>query len=347
MIPLTEEVRGCLAQVGEGLDDGLLLVDQHGTVHLSNRSARGLLDLGGDGPSLGPVGQWQNELIDLLRRLPAEGSATEVHVSGAAPLVLEGYAVQQAGEFWGGIFVARSAAVRRREMAGSRAGDFAHEVKNALHSLLLNLYMLRKWAASQPYVETQTLAKFDLLSNEIHRLNGLAEDFMPDARPRVRRESVRLAPLLGDIVSRLAAAAHDAGIEIRTRLPGDLPPFQGDARLLGDAFQALLEDRLASLPPGGELEILAGVGGKDAFVVISDKALGHAGREPVAGEGFTGRPSGGGRGLSITEWVVRGHGGSFETFSAAGLGTTFLVKLPLSGTPPSVADSDIGLIREA
>lgn len=347
MIALTDEVRGCLAQVGEGLDDGLLLVDHHGTVHLSNRTARGLLDLASGEPSLAPVGLWQGELLDLLQRLPAEGCATEVHVSGAAPLVFEGYAVEQDGEFWGGIFVARSAAVRRREMAGSRATEFAHEVKNALHSLLLNLYMLRKWAASQPYVETQTLAKFELLSSEIHRLNGLAEDFMPDARPRVRRESVRLSPLLEEIVSRLAEQAREAGIEIRTRLPGDLPPFQGDARLLKDAFQALLENRLAALPQGGAVEVLAGVGSKDAFVIISDKALGHAGHGPAATEDLASRPGGGGRGLGITEWVVRGHGGSVETFSAAGLGMTFLVKLPLSGTPPSVAEPDIGLIREA
>jgi signal transduction histidine kinase len=37
-----------------------------------------------------------------------------------------------------------------------------------------------------------------------------------------------------------------------------------------------------------------------------------------------------GRSLGLTEWVVRGHGGSFETFSAAGLGSTVVVKLPLS-----------------
>ncbi len=344
MIALTDEVRGCLAQVGEALDDALLLVDQHGTVHLSNRTARGLLDLAGDRVTLGTTGQWQNELLELLRRLPLGGAATEIHVSGGSPLVLEAYAAEKDGEFWGGIFVARSAAVRRRELQASRTSEFAHEVKNALHSLLLNVYMLRKWAASEPYVETQTLAKFDLVSNEIHRLDGLAEGFLPDARPRIRREAVRLSQLLGEAVGLVTGVARESGIEIRMRLPADLPPLQGDARLLKDAFLALLEDRLHALGEGGELEVQAGVGGKHAFVVVSASG---PGREPVAGEAFEGRPARAGRGLGLTEWVVRGHGGSVEAFTVTGLGTTFVVRLPLSGMPPTVAEPDLGAIREA
>lgn len=344
MIALTDEVRGCLTQVGEALDDALLLVDQHGVVHLSNRTARGLLDLAGDGVTLGANSQWQNELLALLRRLPAAGAATEIHVSGGTPLVLEAYAVEKDGEFWGGIFVVRSAAVRRRDLQASRASEFAHEVKNALHPLLLNVYMLRKWTAVQPYVETQTLAKFDVVTGEIHRLNGLAEGFLPDARPRIRREAVHLSQLLGEAVSRFTGVARESGIEIRTRLPGDLPPLQGDTRLLADAFGGLLENRLQALGEGGDLEVQAGVGGKHVFVVVNDSGpgLSYASREPAAGEGFDGR-----RGLGVTEWVVRGHGGSFEAFSTAGLGNTFVVKLPLSGLPPTVAEPDLRMLRES
>jgi signal transduction histidine kinase len=347
MIVLTDEVRDCLTQVGEALDDALLLVDRHGVVHLSNRTARGLLDLAGDGVTLGAAGgQWQNELLALLRRFPAGGAATEIHVAGGAPLVLEAYAVERDGEFWGGMFVVRSAAVRRRDLQASRASEFAYEVKNALHPLLLNVYMLRKWTAAQPYVETQTLAKFDVVTGEIHRLNGLAEGFLPDARPRIRREAVHLSQLLGDAVSRLAGLARESGIEIRARLPGDLPPLQGDTGLLVDAFGGLLENRLQALGEGGELEVQAGVGGKHVFVVVTDNGpgLSYASPEPAGGEGNDGR---GGRGLGVTEWVVRGHGGSFEAFSAAGLGNTFVVKLPLSGMPPTVAEPDLRVLRDA
>src|SRR5262245_15206793 len=349
MIGLTPEVLSCLAQLGEGLDDGLLLADRHGRVHLSNRAARELLDLEGEPATLGAAGQWQAELLELLQRLPTEGAATEIHVSGPAALILDGYAVEQDDEFWGGIFVARSRADRRRESEGreeSRSADFGHEVKNALHSLLLNTYMLRKWAASQPYVETQTLAKFDLVSNEIHRLNGLAEEFMPAARVRIRRESVRLSPLLTEVVAQITPQAEDAGVVIRTRLPGDLPSLHGDGQLLTEAFVALLEDRLSALPRGGELDVLAGVGGKHALVVVIDNAaeLSHAGREAGHSEGYGDRSSRGGRGPGVTEWVVRGHGGSFETFDAAGVGTTSLVRLPLPGAAPAVAEPDLGLL---
>jgi signal transduction histidine kinase len=341
MIALTDEVRGCLTQVGEALDDGLLVVDQQGLVHFSNRTARALLELPTDDGTLDPASQWQRELLELLGRLPSEGSATEVHLAGATPLVLEGYGLEKHGGFWGGVFVARSAGGRRRELSSTRAAEFAHEVKNALHSLLLNIYMLRKWAASQPYVETQTLGKFDLVSNEVHRLNSLAEDFLPDARPRVRRETVRLPQLLSEVVSLVTPQAREAAVEIRSRVPAELPPIQGDARLLREAFLALLGNRIQAIDPGGELELMAGSGGKHAFVMLSDNGTTTA--FPLRDESR----AGGGRGFSIAEWVVRGHGGSLETFSAPGLSTTFVVKLPLAGASPSAGETDLDLIREA
>ena len=350
MVALTDEVRECLAQVGEALDDGLLLVDQQGTIHLANRTARNLLDLHADRLGVVGGGPWQTELLALLRRLPTEGAATELHASGSIPLVLEGYGVEHGGAFWGGIFVARSAAGRQRELDTSRAAEFGRDVKNALHSLLLNLYILRKWSASQPFVETQTLAKFDVISNEIHRLNGLAEDFLPDARPlRLRREAVRLPQLLTDIIALATTQARDAGVQIRSRVPDELPPVQGDARLLKEAFFNLVTHRLQNIRERGELEIVAGAGVNHAFVMISDSGPGipFGLRDQVMSEGFGVRPGGTGRGLGITEWVVRGHGGSFETFSAAGLGTTFVVKLPLAGMPPGVADADVDVLRRA
>jgi signal transduction histidine kinase len=345
-IVLTGEVRGCLAQVGEALDDGLLLVDQHGLVHLSNRSARNLLDLPAEHHVLTRGGQWQSELLELLRRLPDEGSATEIHLSAATPLVLDGYAVEEDGDFWGALFVARSTAGRqRRDVPSARTAEFAHEVKNALHSLLLNMYMLRKWAASQPFVETQTLGKFDLVSNEVHRLNSLADDFLPDSRPmRVRRDLVRLSDLLGEVVSLVTPQAREVGVEIRSRVPGELPPIQGDARLLKDAFLALIGDRLQAMLQGGELEILAGAGGKHAFVMVSDSSPGMG---QSRAESFGARAGPSGRGSGVTEWVVRGHGGSLETFDTPGLSTTFVVKLPLAGAPPGIAESELGGIREA
>jgi signal transduction histidine kinase len=344
MIALTDEVRGCLTQVGEALDDGLLLVDEQGLVHFSNRTARALLDLPPEDGVLDSASQWQRELLELLRRLPAEGSATEVHLSGDTPLVLEGHALETQGSFWGGVFVARAAGGRRRELGSTRTAEFAHVVKNALHSLLLNIYMLRKWAASQPYVETQTLGKFDLISNEVHRLNGLAEDFLPDARPRVRRETVRLPALLSEVVGVVASQAREAAVEIRSRVPAELPPVQGDARLLREAFLALLGNRIQAVDPGGELEIMAGSGDQHAFVMLSDS--GTATTLSLREETLSGR-AGGSRGFSLAEWVVRGHGGSLETFSAPGLNTTFVVKLPLAGAAPSTGEADVDLIREA
>ena len=339
MIPLAD-VSTCLARLGEALDDALLLVDQGATVVLANRAARDLLALPAEEVTLGAAGPWRREVLDLLHRLPVEGAATEVHLGGGHPQVFEGHAIQQDGAFWGGLFVVRSARARRSEAEPARTADFAHEVTKALHALLLHLYVMRKWAAAQRDVDPAILAKFDLVSREINRLNGLTGAFQPDAHPRVRREVVRLPQLLDEVVAWITPPAREAGIEIRSRLSADLPPLPGDTRLLRDAFLALLENRLDALEEGGELEIQAGVGGQRAFVMVTDRGPGR--REPV--ETQASRP---GRGLRLTEWVVRGHGGSFETFSAAGLGSTVVVKLPLTSETAADEPADVGLVSEA
>jgi signal transduction histidine kinase len=339
MIALAD-VRTCLDRLGEALDDALLLVDQGATVVLANRAARELLALPAEETTLGAAGPWRREVLDLLHRLPVEGAATEVHLGGGQPRVFEGHAIQQDGAFWGGLFVARSARSRHSEAEPARTADFAHEVNKALHALLLHLYVLRKWAAAQRDVEPAILAKFDLVSREINRLNELAGPLQPHAQPRVRREVVRLPQLLDEVVARITAPAREAGIEVRSRLSGDLPPLPGDTRLLRDAFLALLENRLDALAAGGELEIQAGVGGQRAFVMVTDR--GPGGPEPL--ETQAARP---GRGLRLTEWVVRGHGGSFETFSAAGLGSTVVVKLPLTSETAAAGPADLGPAGEA
>jgi signal transduction histidine kinase len=35
----------------------------------------------------------------------------------------------------------------------------------------------------------------------------------------------------------------------------------------------------------------------------------------------------------MAEWIVRGHGGTLETFSTSAAGETFVVKLPIQGGP--------------
>ena len=325
MIAFDEAVRACLAQLGETLDTPLLVIALDGAIDLANRAARELMALPADAARLERgAGRWQREVLDLLARLPEDGQAAEVYVDGALRLVIEGRALARDGRLWGGLVVIRTNVDRRADRPpADDVVEFAHEVKNSLHALLLNLYIVRRWAASQVTADAQLLTRLEALSTEMHRLNALAEAFLPAGAQLHGGEMIWLSRLLDDVVGALASAAADAGVRLTARVPAHLPAIRGDAHLLRETFLALLRDRLRQLGPGDETEIVAGAGEEYALIMVRDARV----TLPGAGRETAGRA--GGRALGIADWVVRRHGGTLEAFDAAGAGAALIVKLPL------------------
>jgi signal transduction histidine kinase len=338
MLPFTDEMQACLSQIGGAVDNPLVVVDNKGIAHVLNRAARELLGITAETPTpVDQAGSWRRELLDLLSRLGSETSATEVYLAGPVPLVLEGHALQRDGTLWGGLVVGRSGL--GAQAATVSPGDLAQQIKSILHSVLLNLYVVRKWAVSHPFVETQTLARFDAIAAEVQRLDSVAGSFaMQPGQLHVGKDPIHLAQLFEEIVTTLTPRASDARIQIKWWIPGDLPPVRGDFRLLKEAFLALLESRLRRRP-GDTIEIMAGSGPDHAFVMCRDSSS-----ELAAAADPSAEPAGGGpetrRGLAVAEWIVRGHGGTLETFTTPGMGTTFMVRLPLQdpGSPDSSAE---------
>jgi signal transduction histidine kinase len=324
MIAFDDNVRDCLAQVGEALDMPLLAVDRLGAVHVLNRAARELMALPPGAARLEPgAGPWQREVLELVARLPLDGSAAEVYSDGRTRVAFEAHALSRGGTAWGGLVLVQPRAGEPADRPPTdEAAEFAHEVKNSLHSLLLNLYIVRRWAASQAVADPQILTRLEALSTEMHRLNALAETFLPAGASLPGGEVIWLSRLLDEVVAAVAESAADAGVQLSTRLPAHLPAIRGDGRLLREALATLLRDRVRQLAPGDETEIVAGAGEEYAFIMVRD---GRAGAPATTRDA----PRAGGRALGIVDWVVRRHGGVVESFEVASAGAALLVKLPI------------------
>jgi signal transduction histidine kinase len=336
MMPLDDTLRACLAQIGEALDTPLLAVDHEGTAHVANRAARELMALGPGAVKLEPGGgPWQREVLDLLRRVPGESAAAEVYSEGGVRLVLEGFALSRDEAPWGAVVVVRSQLVQHppERRPQEEVAEFAHQVKNSLHALLLNLYIVRRWAATQAFPEPQILTRLEALSTEMHRLNALAETFLPAGTGlQPGGEPVRLARVLDDVVAALADSAARAGVRVSVRVSPQLPAIRGDAHLLREALIALLRERLTQLARGDETEIVAGAGEEYAFLMVREARARPGEPRPAA--------SPAGRALGVADWVVRRHGGTIETFEGAGAGATLLIKLPVTAGPPEARGAE-------
>ena len=108
--------------------------------------------------------------------------------------------------------------------------------------------------------------------------------------------------------------ARAANIEIKSYLPGDLPPVALDADLFKQALLNLLLNAQQAMPDGGEITLQAGRDGDGVLLSVIDTGKGMTPEvaEKVFRPFFSTRPGGTGLGLATTRKIVDAHGGTID-----------------------------------
>ena len=230
-------------------------------------------------------------------------------------------------------------------------GGFAHEIKNPLSTIGLNLRLLEEdlGDCEGPRHE-RNLQRTRRLSKEVGRLQGILEDFLAYARaPGPRLREISLNELVREVVDLSAPGIEQDGIHLGLYLQEGLPPLLADPNLLHQVLLNLLTNaQQAQNHAGIKGEILVRTGwepgtqpgesdetaGRHLLSVqdngpgMSEKALAQC-FEPY----YSTKKEGTGLGLAITKRFVEDHGGSIMVESHEGTGTRFQVWLPSRGKP--------------
>jgi len=230
----------------------------------------------------------------------------------------------------------------RLSALGTLAAAMAHEIRNPLEAMDLNLALLERGLAglqSAAPEEDKTDKYVKILESEIARLAGIVENFLSFARPsRIQTSEIRLDAILRQIVDLLSNQARSRKVRLELSSEGD-PKVLGSEDQLKQAFLNLVINGLEAMPNGGLLSIHTEVsrqsgspGAKDLAVVrIQDTGVGIP-KERLAhlfDPFFTTQPKGTGLGLTIVHRVIHEHKGDIRVTSILGEGTTFTVELPL------------------
>jgi PAS domain S-box-containing protein len=155
------------------------------------------------------------------------------------------------------------------------------------------------------------------------------------AGARPKHEEVRLSRSLEEALRLVEPSRRD-----RVRLTRRLDPglsVLGDAGQLGQVWLNLLVNASQAIRDSGEIEVAALREGADAVVRVRDTGDGIPPEvqahlfEPF----FSGKAEGIGLGLSLSNDIVRGHGGEITFRTEEGKGTTFEVRLPAIPVPPA------------
>jgi len=221
----------------------------------------------------------------------------------------------------------------RASYVGLLASNLAHEIRNPLNAMNINLQMLDEEFNDNPnLVDVDWAEILDQTKTEISRLESLVKNFLSYARPTEPHfESQDLNAIVKDVVRFLEGDFRQSGVELLTALEPLLPKVDVDGTQLKQALMNLLANAHQVMRGGGRVTIRTRAGsGGEVVVEVEDDGPGMAPdvQERVFEVFYSRRGGGTGLGLPIAKQVVERHGGTIELESAAGEGTTFRIRLP-------------------
>jgi len=101
------------------------------------------------------------------------------------------------------------------------ADDLAHEIKNPLHSMVINLEVLRR--RIETGAKDAALERADVLEHEVHRLHALVEHLLVLLRPSRSAEPFsNVAEVLADIVPLMEMRARLANMDFACHPVGEV-----------------------------------------------------------------------------------------------------------------------------
>ncbi len=217
--------------------------------------------------------------------------------------------------------------------------NVSHEFKTPLTAIQGFAETLLAGALDDPENNRRFL---EIIRNHAIRLARLTNDLLKLARieagkMEVEFSSVSLLELIEGCTETTLLKANRKEITLEITVPPQLPAVRGDAALLRDVLQNLLDNAIQYTPARGHISVSATAGPREAVVTVADTGIGI----PLADseriferfyrvDAARSREAGGtGLGLSIAKHIVEAHGGKLWVESTVGQGSRFSFSLPL------------------
>lgn len=213
----------------------------------------------------------------------------------------------------------------------------SHELRTPLASIQLASDMLRKYGDRSTEEEKQD--SLEAIETQVRHLSEMVKDVLTISKTEFMAQDINLEvydleTYLRDILEELARTygkTHklvfdglNRRIEVRI-----------DRKLLRHAFVNLLANAVKYSPEGSQICLRLSSDSQEAIVEIADQGIGIPEEDiPRLFDAFhragnVEQYQGTGLGLAIAKQAIELHGGSISVQSHLGVGTTFIVRLPL------------------
>jgi two-component system phosphate regulon sensor histidine kinase PhoR len=218
--------------------------------------------------------------------------------------------------------------------------NVSHEFKTPLTAIQGFAETLLAGALDDPKNNRRFL---EIIREHAARLARVTDDLLKLARIEAGKLELEFFPVgLQDLIEGCTETtllkASRKKISFNVELSAGLPSIRGDASLLHDVLQNLLDNAIQYTPSDGHVRVEASAGAHEATVTVSDSGIGIplADQERIFERFYRvdaarSREAGGtGLGLSIAKHIVEAHGGRLWVESAVGRGSKFSFSIPLA-----------------
>jgi signal transduction histidine kinase len=287
-------------------------------------------------------------LLVLTSASPHEWSESQVDVAEAlasqASVALENARLyDKARRAYRELNEAQARIIQSEKMAvvGTFASGLAHEVRNPLNSIALQLSVLeRRVAPLPPGVAGEIKELVGVIREEVKRLDNLVGDFLQFSRSnRVQFRPTALDALVDEVTRLLRPEARAAGVTLRRqRIGEEIPDLRVDPEKMKQVVINLVQNAIEAMPEGGVAVVESGLVDGRAVMVVRDTGPGLPEGLDVFQLFVTTKAQGTGLGLSIAQQIVLEHGGEIAAASEPGKGATFTVSLPVERPEEAVGD---------
>jgi len=221
---------------------------------------------------------------------------------------------------------------------GRLAAGVAHEINNPLAvinekaGLIKDLFTFKKEYQS----DERLIGLIDSVLRSVERTGTITKHLLSFARHiDVSTDKINLPELIEEVLSFLQKEAEYRSIDIQVDMDPGVREFVSDRGKLQQILLNLVNNAFDAMSEGGTLQIKTRLAGKDILMLeVKDSGCGISEeyRKRIFEPFFSTKKKRGGTGLglSITYGLVKEMGGSIEVRSKKGVGSVFIITLPIN-----------------
>lgn len=224
--------------------------------------------------------------------------------------------------------------VQTRALAimGKYSAELAHEIKNPLNSIAIQIHLMQKLAEqAEPHLKDEMQDIIRVLKEEVDRLNNLSREYLSITKsPPLELHMTSVQTLLCDVFDLVRPLTGLSHIELKQSIDARIPDMLIDRDKMKQVFINIINNAIEAMPTGGRLAVSLARSSGHLLCSFEDTGPGIPAEnsDKIFQPFFSTKTTGTGLGLTIAKNIVEAHGGKIW-FENRKPGSVFFITLPL------------------